>query len=115
MICPPLLSTFADDIDDDERPVQISSHETVPPPAYIPDDVGLGDADLALESEQTSRHWASKCDTFDPLGGSSTNSHTGSDALFFLYLGSPPPTEPPSEYSSETCRNGWRGFFSGST
>lgn len=101
-ICAPLLSTFADDNDDDKHPVQINSHEVVTPPAYILNDVGLGDADLVLESEQTIRHWASKCDAFDPLDGSSTNSHTGSDALFYLYLRSPSPAEPPSECSSET-------------
>jgi hypothetical protein len=101
-ICPPLLSTFAAADDDDERPIQINSHEAVPSPAYIPDDVGFGEATLALESEQTGRQWASKCDAFDSLDGSSINSHSGSDALFSLYLRSPSPTEPLSDCGGET-------------
>ena len=71
MICPPLLSAFAEG--DDERPAQISSYETIRSPVYVPDDVGLGDADLALESEQPTRHWTLKCDAFGSLDGASTD------------------------------------------
>ena len=102
-ICPRLLSAFAEE--DDERPAQVSSYESIPSPVCVLGDVGLHDADLTLESDQPGRHWTSTCDAFDPLDGASTDPHTSSDTLFSLYLRSPSPcpsTELHSECSGET-------------
>jgi hypothetical protein len=101
-ICHPLLSTFA--TEGDERLIQISSHETVPPPAHILNDVGLHNAELTPEPEQPGRQWASTCDSFG-LNGETTDPDPGSDTLFSLYLRSHSPsssTELPSECSGET-------------
>src|SRR2546423_2444302 len=100
-ICPPLLSTFA--AEGDERPIQISSHGTVPPPAHILNDVGLHDAELTPEPEQPGRQWVSTCDSCG-LDGETTDPDPNSDTLFSLYLRSPSPsssTELPSECSGE--------------
>jgi hypothetical protein len=102
-ISPSLLSTFGDEVDD--RPLQISSLETIPSSAYVFEDVDLGNADLTLESEQPGRHRIPKCDAFDPPDSASTDSHTDSDALFSRYLRSPSPSSSiglPSEHSDET-------------
>ena len=81
-ICPPLLSTFTEE--DDKYLAQISSHKTIPSPVYVPDDVGLGDADPILKSEQPGHHWTSKCNVFDLLNVASTDPHTSSDTPFFM-------------------------------
>ena len=101
-ICPPLLSTSA--TEGDEHLMQMDTYETVPSRAHVPNNVGLGDAELTQDLERPGRHWVSTCDSFN-LDSDTTDPDPGSSTLFSLYLRSPSPsssTELPSECSGET-------------